>query len=147
MVGGRHASPATEAFGGAPHGATKRVRGVPNWTCGEQRQGWEEGGEGGEVKEEEEDEEEEEKGDESRASRWRRRMRKRVTTRMTNKTRMQWWRRTRSRRRRKRRRMRRRRRTRENPGCIIDAAIHPPVPCPLLTSPYMHSLARVGARP
>ena len=26
-----HADPATEAFGGAFYGATKRVRGVPNW--------------------------------------------------------------------------------------------------------------------
>ena len=30
------------------------------------------------------------------------------------------------------------RRTRENPGCISDAAIHPPVPCPLLISSYKH---------
>ena len=37
---------------------------------------------------------------------------------------------------RRRRRRRRRRRTRENPGCISDAAIHPPVPCPLLISSY-----------
>ena len=28
MSGGRHANPATGAFGGAPDGATKRVRGV-----------------------------------------------------------------------------------------------------------------------
>ena len=34
--------------------------------------------------------------------------------------------------------MRRRRRTRENPGCISDANIHLPVPCPLLISSYMH---------
>ena len=30
MRRGRHANPATEAFGGAPYGATKRVRGVPD---------------------------------------------------------------------------------------------------------------------
>ena len=28
--------------------------------------------------------------------------------------------------------------TRENPGCISDAAIHPPVPCPLLISSYKY---------
>ena len=33
---------------------------------------------------------------------------------------------------------RRRRRSRENPGCISDAAIHPPVPCPLLISSYKY---------
>ena len=27
-----HAGPATGAFGGAPYGGTKRVRGVPKWT-------------------------------------------------------------------------------------------------------------------
>ena len=41
----------------------------------------------------------------------------------------------------------RRRRTRENPGCISDAAIHPPVPCPLLISPYKYSLSHLDARP
>ena len=37
MAWGRHANPATRAFGGAPDGATKRVRGVPKWggaACG-----------------------------------------------------------------------------------------------------------------
>ena len=29
-----HAGGGTGAFGGAPYGATKRVRGVPNWVCG-----------------------------------------------------------------------------------------------------------------
>ena len=32
-VGGTHANCATEASGGAPHGATKRVRGVPKWVA------------------------------------------------------------------------------------------------------------------
>eukprot|EP00959_Pyramimonas_sp_CCMP1952_P230237 4813562-Pyramimonas_sp.AAC.1 len=36
-----HADPASEAFGGAPHGASQRVRGVLTWTCEETRQGWE----------------------------------------------------------------------------------------------------------
>eukprot|EP00959_Pyramimonas_sp_CCMP1952_P155313 3249601-Pyramimonas_sp.AAC.1 len=31
LVRRRHASPATEAFGEAPYGATKRLRGVPKW--------------------------------------------------------------------------------------------------------------------
>ena len=31
---GRHARSATGAFGGAPYGATKRVRGVPKWMGG-----------------------------------------------------------------------------------------------------------------
>ena len=31
MGRGRNANPATEAFGGTPYGATKRVRGVPKW--------------------------------------------------------------------------------------------------------------------
>ena len=35
-------------------------------------------------------------------------------------------------------RRRRRRRTRENPRCISDAAIYPPVPCPLLIGPYRY---------
>ena len=48
FVGETHADCATGAFGGAPYGATNRVRGVPKWwTCGEQKQGWEEGGGGG----------------------------------------------------------------------------------------------------
>ena len=29
-----YAGPASAAFGGAPHGATKRVRGVPTWVAG-----------------------------------------------------------------------------------------------------------------
>ena len=33
------------------------------------------------------------------------------------------------------------------PGCISDAAIHPPVPCPLLISPYKYSLSHLDARP
>ena len=32
MGRGRPADATTEAFGGAPYGATKRVRGVPEWT-------------------------------------------------------------------------------------------------------------------
>ena len=35
MGGETHVDLATEAFGGAPYGATKRVRGVPRLTCGE----------------------------------------------------------------------------------------------------------------
>ena len=49
---------------------------------------------------------------------------------------------------RRRRRRRRRRRTRENPGCISDAAtIYPPVPCPLLINPYKYFLSHLDARP
>ena len=33
----RHAGAATGAFGGAPNGATKRVRGVPKWGGGGMR--------------------------------------------------------------------------------------------------------------
>ena len=45
------------------------------------------------------------------------------------------------------RRRRRRRRTRENPGCISDAAIHPPVPCPLLIKFIQESFSHLDARP
>ena len=31
MGRGRNANPATEAFGGAPYGATNRVKGAPKW--------------------------------------------------------------------------------------------------------------------
>ena len=34
MVGGTHVDTATGAFGGAPYGATKRVRGAPKWAWG-----------------------------------------------------------------------------------------------------------------
>eukprot|EP00959_Pyramimonas_sp_CCMP1952_P460969 9480762-Pyramimonas_sp.AAC.1 len=44
----RHANPAIGAFGGAPYGATRLVRGVPTWACGRQREEErEEGGGGG----------------------------------------------------------------------------------------------------
>ena len=33
MGGGTHANPATGTFGGAPYGATNRVRGVPKWVA------------------------------------------------------------------------------------------------------------------
>ena len=36
-VVGKHAGPGTGAFGGAPYGATKRVRGVPKWGGGVMR--------------------------------------------------------------------------------------------------------------
>ena len=36
-----HVNPATGAFGGAPCGATKRVRGVPKWACGGPRKFYE----------------------------------------------------------------------------------------------------------
>ena len=49
----RSAGAASMALSGAPYGVTDRVKGVPRWKRGEQRQGWEEGGgrrEGEEVK-------------------------------------------------------------------------------------------------
>ena len=37
VSGGRYANPVTGAFGGAPYGATKRVRAVPKWAGGRMR--------------------------------------------------------------------------------------------------------------
>ena len=42
---------------------------------------------------------------------------------------------------------RRRRRTRVNPGCINNAAMHPPVRCPLPISPYEHFPSQLDAHP
>ena len=33
------------------------------------------------------------------------------------------------------------------PGCINDAAMHPPVPCSLLTGPCKHSFSQLDAHP
>eukprot|EP00959_Pyramimonas_sp_CCMP1952_P132780 2776046-Pyramimonas_sp.AAC.1 len=51
-----HADPAIGTFGGAPYGATKRVRGAPTWACGRaeaemggRKEGGKEGGNEGNV--------------------------------------------------------------------------------------------------
>ena len=36
---------------------------------------------------------------------------------------------------------------RANPGCNKDVAIHLPVPCPLLISPFKHSFSQLDAHP